>query len=546
MGKIFTNQIGYLPSSEKKAVLNFDCPEFKLVDDGQNTVFEGKTSHFGKDDISGEDAYIADFSAFDGTGRFRVEAGDAKSSYFEISDKSYDKLMHDICKCFYYFRCGHGLSKEYAGEYYHGPCHLEKATVYGEDTDPVDVSGGWHDAGDYGRYSTSGAVAVAHLLYGVRFYDNLIDLKFDIPSENCEKGQLPDILAEVKVELDFLMKMQREDGSVWHKVTTFKHADFIMPEDDKGELFLFSASSLATADIAGAFALAYTVYKDYDSAYAKLLMEKALKSYEWLKANPEPLLFKNAEGSNTGEYPEPEDFSNRYWAACALYEATGDKKYYEDALELKDKVIAYDKEDSFKFYQGNIFTCFGWTDVAGFGSLSMLLTEKDSELKKLSKDSILEEADRLCVNASKNGFNLCMLKEDFIWGSNMELLKYMMVLTIADEIDPKTGYRSVLISGLDYLLGCNSMDVSYVTGNGEKSYKNPHLRPTAIDDIEEPWPGLVSGGPNVGLQDEKAQELPKDLPAMKCYIDDFECYSLNEVTIYWNSPLVFVMAALLG
>ena len=127
----------------------------------------------------------------------------------------------------------------------------------------------------------------------------------------------------------------------------------------------------------------------------------------------------------------------------------------------------------------------------------------------------------------------------------MELLKYLMVLTVADKLDNKTGYKSAITSGLDYLLGCNSMDVSYVTGNGEKSYKNPHLRPTAIDDIEEPWPGLVSGGPNVGLQDEKAQELPKDLPAMKCYIDDFRCYSLNEVTIYWNSPLVFVLAAYL-
>ena len=545
MGKIFTNQVGFLPNCDKKAVLNFDSPDFKLVDENQNTVFEGKTSHFGTDEISGEDTYIADFSSFSSQGKYKVVAGDAESVSFDISDKSYDKLMHDICKCFYYLRCGHGLSREFAGEYYHEPCHLTKATVYGEDTEPVDVCGGWHDAGDYGRYSTAGAVAVAHLLYGVRFFDNLLNVKFDIPSEKCEKGELPDILAEVKVELDFLMKMQRENGSVWHKVTTFNHADFMMPEEDKAELFLFSVSSLATADIAAVFALASVVYKDYDSAYAELLMERSLKAYAWLKANPEPLLFKNAEGSNTGEYPEPEDFSNRYWAACSLYEATGDKKYYDDALALRDKVAAYDKEDSFKFYQGNIFTCFGWTDVAGFGSLSMLFTDDDSELKKLAKDSIIDEAERLCKNASENGFNLCMLNSDFIWGSNMEVLKYMMVLTVAGLIDPKDKYKKVLTSGLDYLLGCNSMDVSYVTGNGEKAYKNPHLRPTAVDGIDDPWPGLVSGGPNKGLHDEKAQTLPKDTAPMKCYLDDVDCYSLNEITIYWNSPLVFVMAGLL-
>ncbi|WP_242826818.1 glycoside hydrolase family 9 protein [Butyrivibrio sp. NC3005] len=32
---------------------------------------------------------------------------------------------------------------------------------------------------------------------------------------------------------------------------------------------------------------------------------------------------------------------------------------------------------------------------------------------------------------------------------------------------------------------------------------------------------------------------------MKCYLDHIDCYSLNEITIYWNSPLVFVMAGLM-
>ena len=545
MGKIYTNQVGFLTTGEKTAVLSFDSSEFKLVDDTKKTVFEGKTSHFGKDEISGEDAYVADFSAFSGQGRFKVVAGDAESVSFDISNNVYDKLMKDVCKCFYYLRCGHGLSKEYAGEFYHEPCHLSKATVYGEDVEPVDVSGGWHDAGDYGRYSTAGAVAVAHLLYGVRFFNNLLDVKFDIPTEKCEKGIYPDILSEVKVELDVLMKMQRENGSVWHKVTTYNHADFIMPEEDKGELFLFSVSSLATADIAAVFALAHVVYKDYDSEYSKLLLERAVKAYEWLLANPEPLLFKNAEGSNTGEYGEAEDFSNRFWAACALYEATGEKKYYEDALKQKDKLIAYDKDDSKKGYNGNIFTCFGWGDVAGLGCLSLLLSKEDSELKLLAKESIIGETDRLCKNAGENGFNLCMKKEDFIWGSNMELLKYLMVVTVANQVNAKDEYLNVISSGVNYLLGCNSMDVSYVTGNGERAFKNPHLRPTAVDGIDDPWPGLVSGGPNVGLQDERARTLPKGLPAMKCYLDHIDCYSLNEITIYWNSPFVFVLAGLM-
>lgn len=546
MKKVFVNQVGFLSRAPKKAVLNFAASEFEVIDENGKKVFGGEVEHFGTDEISGEDTYVADFSVLTEKGKYKVVADGNESVSFEVSDNVYDKLMKDICKCFYYLRCGDALTKEFAGEYYHEPCHMSKATVYGEDVEPVDVTGGWHDAGDYGRYSTAGAVAVAHLLYGVRFFKGLLDVHYDIPKVSGDNGNLPEILAEVKVELDFLMKMQRENGSVWHKVTTFNHAPFVMPEDDKEELFLFAVSALATADIAAVFALAYTIYKDYDKAYADKLMEKSLLAYKWLKENPDELLFFNPEGSNTGQYDEAEDLSNRFWAACALYEATSDGKYYSDALELKAKVEEFDKNAQKKGYQGNVFTCLGWAEVAGLGSLSLLLKREDNALCTLARTSFLSEADRLVKVSGENGFGLCMLAKDFIWGSNMELLKYMMVLSVAYKLDSKDEYKKALEAGLDYVLGCNSMDVSYVTGNGEKAYMNPHLRPTAVDDIEQPWPGLVSGGPNVGLQDERAQSLRgQGLPPMKCYLDHIDCYSLNEITIYWNSPLVFALSGLL-
>ncbi|MBE5842341.1 MAG: glycoside hydrolase [Butyrivibrio sp.] len=546
MAKVLLNQVGFTKNSAKKAVLDFEAPDFQIKNDKGESVYSGKVQHFGTDEISGEDVSVADFSDFNTDGTYKLFSGNAESVTFSIGDKVYDKLMKDICKCFYFLRCGDALTKEYAGEYYHKPCHMTKATVYGEDVEPVDVTGGWHDAGDYGRYSTAGAVAVAHILYGVRFYKNLLDIKFDIPEVKCDNGTLPDILAEVKVELDFLKKMQRENGSVWHKVTTFCHAPFLMPEDDKGELFLFPVSSMATADIAAVFALASSIYKDYDKAYANTLLADAKRAYKWLKENPGEMLFKNAEGSNTGEYGEAEDISNRFWAAASLYEVTGEKDYYEDALTQKERLEAFDKNATSKGYQGDVFTCLGWAEVAGLGSLSVLLKNEDNALTDEIKKRFMGEADRLVSNGKKNGFGLCMEAKDFIWGSNMELLKYLMILTVTDtEIASKDEYKNAVTAGIDYLLGCNSMDVSYVTGNGEKAFRNPHLRPTAVDDIEEPWPGLVSGGPNVGLQDERAKEVPAGSAPMKCYLDHVDCYSLNEITIYWNSPLVFVMAGLL-
>ena len=533
MRSIYVNQAGFRPGDDKRAVLNFPADGFNVVNEKGETVLEGMVSHFGLDDISGEDTYVADLSPLKAGGSYRVVADGVRSASFTVSDNVYEELMKDVCKCFYYLRCGDALTREYALDYYHKACHMDKATVYGEDT-KVDVSGGWHDAGDYGRYSTAGAVALAHLLYGVRFFKGLKEVTFDIPPVKCEGGNLPDILAESKVELDFLLKMQRDDGSVWHKVTTFNHASFVMPEDDKDELFLFPVSSMATADIAAVFALAYTVYKDYDRAYADNLLKAAGRSYEWLIKNQEPVFFKNAEGSNTGEYGEDEDISNRFWAAASMYEATGDRKYYEDVLrygEMLKQEVKYP-----------VFTFLGWGYVAGLGSLSVMLKDDKDDFNRYIKECFLKEADRLIHVAGTNGFNLCMRADDFIWGSNMELLKYLMVLTVADRLGGDKNYRPFITSGLDYLLGCNSMDTSYVTGHGEKAYRNPHLRPTVADDIDDPWPGLVSGGPNRGLHDEVAAKLPHDLPPMKCYMDNHECYSLNEITIYWNSPLVFVLS----
>lgn len=540
MEKIFVNQVGFLPKGKKVAVLNYKEDEFCLCDESGQVVYKSKANHFGTDDISGEDTYVADFSDFIKEGRFFVKAGDFKSCSFEISNNVYEGLMRDLLKTFYYLRCGTGLDERYAGVYAHKPCHTSLATVYGTDR-KVDVTGGWHDAGDFGRYTTAGCVAVSHLLLGVRMFPGLLKVKFDIP----ESGKLPDILAEVKVELDFLMKMQAEDGGAYHKVTTFCHAPFVMPEDDKDELFVFAVSSIATADLAATCALAYTVYKDYDSEYADKLMETAKRAYSWIEENPQEVLFKNVEGSNTGEYGEAEDISNRYWSACAMYEATKEKKYYNELLFQKERLLLFNEDNFSKRYKMDIFTCFGWEDVAGLGSAILVLKNGEDSFTASVKKAFVKEADRLKEVARGNGFGLCMEKADFIWGSNMELGKMLMILTIAKRISGSKEYDETIDKGFAYLLGCNSMDTSYVTGNGEKAYKNPHLRPTAVDNIEDPWPGLVSGGPNRGLQDERAKEVdPKSAP-MKCYLDHIDCYSLNEITIYWNSPFVFVLAGIL-
>jgi len=74
----------------------------------------------------------------------------------------------------------------------------------------VDVSGGWHDAGDYNKYMGNTPYAAYILL---RAYESEPDLWHDLDGNG-----LPDILDEVKVALDWMMKMQTPDGSVYERV----------------------------------------------------------------------------------------------------------------------------------------------------------------------------------------------------------------------------------------------------------------------------------------------------------------------------------------
>lgn len=473
--------------------------------------------------------YLADFSDFSKKGTYRVVALDEKSAEFRIAESVYDEVFHDISKAFYYLRCGCGLDEKYAGVYRHEKCHTSSALLYDDTKKELDVSGGWHDAGDYGRYVTAGSCAAAHLLYAYKMFPSVFEEKqLNIPESN-----LPDLLAECRYELEWLMKMQREDGGVYHKVTTMRHAPFVMPEDDRDPLYLFAVSSMATADCGAVCALASGIYEPYDKEFSKQLKITAEKSCGWLDHHPEFIGFQNPDDCNTGEYGEADDASNRFWIYAEMYALTGDKKYHDSMLKALGKEFS--------------FTALGYAEMGGLGALAYLLCrhETDSVLKEQFAERFHREAKRLKETADNCGYGCAMEEADFTWGSNMTLMAHGMVFAISDYLEKGSTYRNYVTAQLDYLLGVNPTGYSYVTGTGEFCCNYPHLRPAHADGIDECIPGMVSGGPNRHPCDPDAERLiPKGTPPMKCYADHVGCYSLNEITIYWNSPVVFVLGYL--
>ena len=531
-GHIFIDQAGYLPLSQKKAVINIPCEKFALTDMDGNTVYEGNTVHFGYDANSGDDVYTADFSDVKTCGTYRLTVDGESSMPFEISENAYDDVLKKTEKAFYFLRCGCALDERFAGVYRHARCHSEKAVLWDDHSVSLDVSGGWHDAGDYGRYVTAAACALAHLLYAFRLYPEIfIGQELNIPESG---GKLPDILAECRYELDWLMKMQREDGGAYHKVTTKQHAAFIMPEDDRDRLFVLPVSSFATADLAAVCALASNIYRPFDSGYADRLFAAAERSYRWLDAHPE-FVFENRDDCQTGVYGQYRDISDRFWAAAEMYNISGNNNYLDDMHDLSENDMPLSE--------------FGYVEVGGLASLSCILNDKfpDKELKDRMISAFINEAERLKNTADSCGYSAAMTESDYGWGSSMNLLKHGMIFLTADMIENSRRFLPYAEAQLHCLLGVNATGYSFVTGVGGFRCNYPHLRPAHADGIEECIPGMVSGGPNRYPCDEDAEILiPKGTPPMKCYADDVGCYSLNEITIYWNSPAVFLIAGIIS
>ena len=251
--KIILNQLGYCRSMRKTAVFVGIADEFSVVDAlTGKTVFNAPASDPVADQNSADTISILDFSALDRRGSYYIRAGRRRSPVFPITEKPYRELKNALLKSFYYNRCA-ALDRKYAGEYAHGSCHTETVPLFGSHAKRLDVSGGWHDSGGYGKFTVCTCVALGHLLYAYRLFPESFEESTGIP----ESGNgIPDILNECRVGLEWLLKMQARDGGVYHKVSSVKSVPVIMPEDDLSEQFVFPKSHQAAACFCAVMSLA--------------------------------------------------------------------------------------------------------------------------------------------------------------------------------------------------------------------------------------------------------------------------------------------------
>ncbi|MCQ2502374.1 MAG: glycoside hydrolase family 9 protein [Saccharofermentans sp.] len=522
------NQIGYLTNASKTAVLSGDAIAAKahVVDVASGeTVYEGDVGAASVNASTGREEAIFDFSSVTAAGTYKVVVGEHESFEFAIGDDVYDEAFKASLRMFYMQRCGCELTEDLAGEYAHAVCHTGEAKIYGTDT-TIDVSGGWHDAGDYGRYVVSGAKAAADLMLAYSLYPSAFDDALDIP----ESGNgVPDVLDEVRFELDWLFKMQAADGGVYHKVTCANFPSTVMPEEETEELIVCPVSTTATGDFAAVMAMASYVYADVDSEFAAKCLDAAVKAAEYLDAHADLEGAVNPSDIVTGEYPDTNDADERVWAYAELFKATGDSKYDEAFCNLISAGVP-------------CATDLGWQGVGAYAGYAYLSAEK---AKGKFYDAVvvgfMGGIPKIEAAAAGDAYGSSLT--EYPWGSNMTVANNGMYILLYNDIKGGTEDVSVATTQLNYLLGTNGTGYCFLSGFGSLSPENPHHRPSQAQG--EAVPGMLAGGPNQNIEDPYAQNVFTDIapnaPAL-CYADNDQAYSLNEVAIYWNSPVVFLFA----
>jgi endoglucanase len=565
------NQLGYLPNLAKQAIVVNPATsrlDWQLKNASGNVVAKGKTLVRGQDQDSGDFVHLVDFSWYTkaGTGYTLVVNGDS-SHPFDIGKDIYRALKYDALAYFYHNRSGIALTLPYAADakWTRPAGHIGVTPNLGDTSVPcapgigcdyaLDVSGGWYDAGDHGKYVVNGGISVWTMLNQyerAKYFGSLAALsdgRLNIPEK---ANGVPDILDEARWELEFLLKMQVPAGQplagmAHHKIHDANWTGLgLKPSDDPQQRYLRPPSTAATLNLAATAAQGARIWKTIDPAFAAKCLAAAQRAWAAAQANP-AILALPSDGSGGGAYDDSNVSDEFYWAASELFVTTGDNAYHSFLTSSP--------------YYLAVPTSFGpqtqpamtWGNTEALGTISLAVVPNKLPRKQIDKA-------RLNVVVAANKFGVTLLRQGYLvpfapsatgkypWGSNSFILNNVIVIGLAYDFTHNPLYLSAVGAGMDYLLGRNPMDQSYITGYGDRALQNPHHRFWAHQvnpSFPAAHPGAVSGGPNSGLEDPYAQSigLPGCAP-QKCFVDHIESWSTNEITINWNAPLAWVTAFL--
>ena len=415
-----------------------------------------------------------------------------------------------------------------------------------------------------------------------------------------------DFIAQMKVEASEPTWGKVADGLYYHKLHDHKWTGLATRpwdyEEEWETVRIVKPPTLAaTLNYAACAAQAARLWADYDSAKAETYLETAIEAFEayekhWYEydskevqhptldttcpaeeINEESLYAPMWQAKGGGPYGDNNVLDDAYWAACEIFVSASRmgnssaadtfKQIIDDseyAYTCKTRMVGGENKDG-------SFTSFNWGNTASAGSLTLALHYdllSDSEVEKLNAN-IIKAADDYVAMEEQQGYGLPYIYDGpdyndpnnlppsvkingYEWGSNSMVINNCIVMAYAYDITGKRTYMNGVTQAMDYLLGNNPLSFSFVTGYGQYKEKNPHHRYWSYE-LDKTLPmapdGVLSGGPNAGLQDPYVRALgfvPGETtnPSQRCFVDSIEAWSTNEVTINWNAPLAWIASFL--
>jgi endoglucanase len=543
---VLVDQVGYSPGEVVRGVVSAEASTFTVRDAGSGEVVaNGVLSDPIDAGTAGETVRHAVVEIPDpGEYVLAVDTG-AASVPFTVGDGVGGTVLAQAVRGFTLRRAGTAIADPVTGlERDAGHRGDREAELYFSDPfheagETIDVRGGWYDAGDYGKYVPPAAVTVAQLLLAYEWNPAVFEegsfAIHDATATGERDDGMPAFLAEVAFELEWLERMQRPDGAVYHKVAgrTFPALD-TPPVEDTQPRYVFGLSTFGTAMCAGAMAMAARMYEPHAPGFAGRMLENAEDAFAYLETTPEPA-FRYDEGQDdgSGPYRKETDREERFWAGAELLKTTGDDRYEE--------YLAGSHGGRFGAEPSPI----SWADAGLLGRWAYYTAEAGAaDRVDAIADALCSRADAIRDRVEADGYRIALTAEEYYWGSAKRALAKATLLWMADAADPDPGYRRAARDQVHYVLGRSPTGYAYVTGAGERSPENVHDRITLSTGTA--IPGRLVGGPNADGDDPvmAAYIDGEDPPPAKAYLDDREAYSVNEPAIDYAAPLVFALATL--
>lgn len=590
--RLHIDQLGYRVNAQKVCVVaspqtGFNAPAsytpgsiLEVRNSSNNlTVFSAAPVAWngGATDVqSGDKAWWFDFSTVATAGTYYIydAANNTRSYDFRIGDDVYNDMLMHACRVYFYQRCGFPKSTQHAGMHYtDGVCHqgalqdlnCRSVTAPNNAALELDLSGGWHDAGDYNKYTNFVNAPAHYLLDAYEQHPAVFADNWNLP----ESGNgIPDILDELKYELDWLLKMQLPDGSALMKVSTAGFQSASPPSSDNAQRFYGGPASSATRTVAGVFAHAAIVYKSLSDlsmqVFGDTLLARATRAWNWLQANPGYSNYANTGfGSANPEVSNYDQDALSFMAAVYLYAATANATYrtYIDNNYTQIHALQWTFWYPFESNYQNALLYYTQTPGATTAVINAIRANCTQSVSTNNTELLP------AWQSNTDPYRAFLSSQNYTWGSNQFKCEsasiYFNMLHYGIDIPNHTDYKNAAEGVVHFMHGVNATGFTFLT-NADTCGADTPIRSiyhgwfgdgTIYDDVPNyigAPAGYVPGGINQYYQPDAAYtgppiSPPQNQPVQKCFKDwntswPENSWEVTEIAIYTQAAYIKLLS----